>query len=929
MDTFDSIARTNPEYVEALYRRYRADPRSVDESWALVFAGYDFALAAGPGASATERTSPPVADLVHSYRELGHLIADVNPLDRSPRRHPLLELGEFGFEEADLDRVVDCAPFRSLGSAPLRELAAALRETYAGTLGVEYLMISDKAQREWLQDRMEPSRNRPELEPEDRIGLLERLIAAETFEQFLHTSYVGQKRFSLEGGEALIPLLDTLVEEAAALATEELVMGMPHRGRLNVLAHTLRKPYELILAEFEGSFLPWETQGDGDVKYHLGYSHDHVSRVGRPIHLSMSSNPSHLEAVNPVVEGIVRAKQSHRGADQGRHVMPVLLHGDAAFLGQGTVYETLMMSRLPGFATGGTIHVIINNQIGFTTSPEDYRFTRYPSDPAAVVQAPVFHVNGDDPEAAVQAARLAAGFRQAFQTDVFIDFVCYRRHGHNELDDPTFTQPVMYRAIDGHPSVAELYRERLTAEGIVEPGHAEQAREAVKSRLRAALATARERMPQQKVLAFGGLWKGLSWAGEDWSAATAVPAERLRAIADATRQLPPGFTPHKRIPALLEARHAMVERGDGIDWGCAEALAYGSLLLEGTPVRLSGQDSIRGTFSHRHGTLFDAETGASYVPLNQLGADQAQIEFVNSPLSEFGVVGFEYGMASADPRRLVIWEAQFGDFFNGAQVIIDQFLASAESKWQRQSGLVLLLPHGYEGQGPEHSSARPERFLQLCAEGNMQVVNCSTPAQFFHALRRQMHRPFRKPLIVMSPKSLLRHRRAVSRLDDFATGAFQPVLGDPRPQEPEAVRRVLLCSGKIFYGLDQGREERDWDGIAIIRLEQLYPFPATELTDALRPYSRATDFAWVQEEPANQGAWSFVRGRIEALLDGRGLRYIGRAEAASPATGSYKIHESEEHALVERALKRPRTGRPARAVEPSPVPSDVTRGSGP
>jgi len=487
----------------------------------------------------------------------------------------------------------------------------------------------------------------------------------------------------------------------------------------------------------------------------------------------------------------------------------------------------------------------------------------------------------------------------------------------------------MYRAIDGHPSVVELYRERLTAEGIVETGHAEQAREAVKSRLRAARVAARERMPRQKVLAFGGLWKGLSWAGEDWSAATAVPAERLRAIADATRRLPPGFTPHKRIPALIEARHAMVERGEGIDWGCAEALAYGSLLLEGTPVRLSGQDSIRGTFSHRHGMLFDAETGAPYVPLNQLGGAQARIEFVNSPLSELGVVGFEYGMASADPRRLVIWEAQFGDFFNGAQVIIDQFVASAESKWQRQTGLVLLLPHGYEGQGPEHSSARPERFLQLCADGNMQVVNCSTPAQLFHALRRQMHRPFRKPLIVMSPKSLLRHRRAVSRLDDFTDGDFQLVLRDPRSQEPEAVRRVLLCSGKIFYGLDQGREDRDWDGIAIIRLEQLYPFPATELADALRPYSRATDFAWVQEEPANQGAWSFVRGRIEAVLGGRRLRYVGRDEAASPATGSYKIHESEEQALVERALKRPRAERPARAGEPSPMPSDTTRGSAP
>ncbi|MGH7386532.1 MAG: thiamine pyrophosphate-dependent enzyme, partial [Candidatus Rokuibacteriota bacterium] len=506
---------------------------------------------------------------------------------------------------------------------------------------------------------------------------------------------------------------------------------------------------------------------------------------------------------------------------------------------------------------------------------------------------------------------------------------CYRRHGHNELDDPTFTQPVLYRAIDRQPSVAELYRERLTAQSIIEPARAEQAREAVKAALRSALAAAREDMPQQKVLAFGGLWQGLSWAGDDWSAPTAVTADRIRAIADAVRRLPPGFTPHKRLPALLEARHAMVERGEGIDWGCVETLAYGSLLLEGMPVRLSGQDSVRGTFSHRHAVLFDTETGEAYVPLNHLAADQARIEVVNSLLSEFGAVGFEYGMSSADPRRLIIWEAQFGDFVNGAQVVLDQFVASAESKWQRQSGLVLLLPHGYEGQGPEHSSGRLERFLQLCAEGNMQVVNCSTPAQLFHALRRQMHRRFRKPLVVMSPKSLLRHRRAVSRLDDLTDGSFRPVLGDPRQIEPETVQRVLLCSGKIFYNLDQGREERDWGGIAIIRIEQLYPFPAAELAEALARYPRAADVCWVQEEPANQGAWTFVRMLLEELPGGRRLRYIGRAEAASPATGSYKIHQSEENDIVERALKRPPVGRGPRATGPSPVPSDAIRGSRP
>ena len=926
MSRFDLIARANPEYVESLYRQYREAPESVDERWALVFAGYEFGRASGPEATTTGKTST-VADLVHSYRELGHLVADIDPLDPSSRPHPLLDLGEFGLGEADLDRVVDCAPFRSLDRAPLRDLVAALRETYASTLGVEYLGISDKAQREWLQERMEPSRNRPALATEERVRLLEQLVAAEAFEQFLHTSYVGQKRFSLEGGEALIPLLDTIVEEAAAQEADELVIGMPHRGRLNALAHVLRKPYELILAEFEGSYLPWDTHGDGDVKYHLGYSHDHVSRVGRTVHLSMSSNPSHLEAVNSVVEGIVRAKQSHRGDHEGRRVVPVLLHGDAAFLGQGSVYETLMMSRLPGFGTGGTIHIIINNQIGFTTSPGDYRVTRYPSDLAGVVQAPVFHVNGDDPQAAVQAARLAVGYRQTFHADVFLDFVCYRRHGHNELDDPRFTQPALYHAIDRRPSVVELYRERLVAEAVVPPGLAEQARESVKAALRAALAGARERMPRQRIAAFGGLWQGLSWAGEDWSAATAVPADRLRAIADAVRRLPPGFTPHKRLPALLEARHAMIERGEGIDWGCGEMLAYGSLLLEGVPVRLSGQDSIRGTFSHRHAMLFDAETGAAYVPLDHLADRQAGIELVNSPLSEFGVVGFEYGVSSADPRRLVVWEAQFGDFVNGAQVIVDQFIASGESKWQRQSGLVLLLPHGYEGQGPEHSSARLERFLQLCAENNMQVVNCSTPGQLFHALRRQMRRAFRKPLIVMSPKSLLRHKRAVSRLDEFTGGSFQPVVPDPRPLDPDTIRRVLLCSGKIFYNLDLGREERDWEGIAIIRLEQLYPFPAKELGEALRRYPRAADVCWVQEEPANQGAWSFVRWRIEERLDGRRLRYIGRPEAASPASGSHKIHESEEATLVGQALRRPRPARPARAVT-EPAPSQATRGAG-
>ncbi len=838
-------------------------------------------------------------------RELGHQAADLDPLGGSPRAHPLLSLAEFGFTAADLDRDFECETFRGCTQATLRELVQALRETYCGTLGVEYLDRADKAQREWLQARMEPSRNRLALTAEDRIEILGRRVAAETFERFLHTKYVGQPRFSLEGAEGLIPLLDTVVGECARTGAEELVMGMSHRGGLNVLAHILRKPYEMLLAEFEGSFLPSSVHGDGDVKYHLGYSHDHRTRDGRLIHLSLGSNPSHLEAINPVVEGVVRAKQSYRGDAERRQVVPVLLHGDAAFMGQGSVYETLALSELPDFTTGGTVHVIIDNQIGFTTAPEDYRFTRYPSDPAKVLRAPVFHVNGDDPEAAVQAARLAVGFRQAFHTDVFVHFVCYRRHGHHELDDPTFTQPVLYRRIREHPPVAERYAERLIRDGVLDDPAVARAREAAHAALEDALASARTPMPRQQVFALGGVWKGLSWAGEDWSARTAVPAERLRRIGDALRRLPPGFTPHKRIPKLLDERREMVERGDGIDWGCGEMLAYGSLLLEQTPVRLSGQDSVRGTFSHRHAVLFDAEDGTPWVPLNHVAPDQAEIEVVNSLLSEVAVLGFEYGMSTADPRRLVIWEAQFGDFVNGAQVVIDQFIASGESKWERMSGLTLLLPHGYEGQGPEHSSARVERFLQLCAEGNMQVVSGTTPAQPFHALRRQIHRRFRKPLIVLSPKSLLRHPRAVSRLSEFTDGSFHTVLSDPRPGDPSAVHRVLICSGKIFYALDARREEGGRPDLAIIRLEQLYPFPAAELAAALRRYPRASEVCWVQEEPANQGAWEFARWRIDGLLEGhRRVRYVGRPEAASPATGTYLVHQAEEEAILDAALAR-------------------------
>jgi 2-oxoglutarate dehydrogenase E1 component len=761
---------------------------------------------------------------------------------------------------------------------------------------------------------MEPSSNRPELESADRVQILKRLVLAEGFEHFLQRRYPTQKRFSLEGGESLIPLLDTLIEEGAELGVEEMVLGMAHRGRLNVLANVLRKPYEMILSEFEGSLLAKETTGDGDVKYHQGYSHDRTTATGRTVHLSLSANPSHLEAIDPVIEGIVRAKQSHLADSHCRGVVPVLIHGDAAFTGQGVVFETLWLSELEGYGTGGTIHIIINNQIGFTTSPSAYRFTPYPSAVAKVIQAPVFHVNGDDPEAAVQAARLALAFRQQFERDVFIDLVCYRRHGHNELDDPTFTQPVMYQKINVKPSPLALYREQLVDAGVIGDADVDAYATDFKELLQTAQNYARDFMPRQRLLVFGGLWEGLTWAGEDWSAKTAVAPEVLREIAAAFTHYPAGFSPHPKVAKLLKARTAMVREGDAIDWGCGEALAIGSLLLEGTPVRLTGQDAARGTFSHRHGVLHDVSTGAQHVPLDHIRDGQARFVLLDSMLSENAALGFEFGLTLADPHQLVLWEAQFGDFANGAQVIIDQFIASSESKWQRMSGIVLLLPHGYEGQGPEHSSARLERFLQLGAENNIQICNLTTPAQYFHALRRQVHRTFRKPLIIMSPKSTLRHKLAVSPLRDFTDGEFRTVLDDVAvdgaPEagvtvEREKVTRLLLCSGRIYYELLTARQERVMDTVAIVRVEQLYPFPQKELETIFAAYPNAHQVYWVQEEPWNMGAWHVMYRRLRRVIpDDRTLGYVGRPEAASPAAGVFKVHQQEEADLLITAFAR-------------------------
>ena len=915
MSALDFINGASAEYVEELYRRFLQDPTAVDSQWALFFSGFQLAHGNGarPAATALPAVAPVIGvfDLIHSYRELGHLVAHLDPLGHNADYHPLLDVAEFGFTEADLDRVVECGSFKGCPTATLRDLLDKLRATYCGTLGVEYMDAADKDQRTWLQERMEPTLNQPELSREDRLYVLTKLVEAEDFERFLQTKYPTVKRFSLEGGESLIPFLATLVEDAAGLGAEEIVVGMSHRGRLNVLANIVRKPYEMIFSEFEGTFLPKDVQGDGDVKYHLGYSRDHTTRSGRRIHLSLMSNPSHLEVINPVVEGKVRAKQDHLGDGERGRVIPVLIHGEAAFTGEGIVPETLALSELQAFRTGGTIHIIVNNQIGFTTGPADTRFTRYPSDVAKMIGTPVFHVNGDDPEAAVQAARLAIAFRQRFKKDVIIDLVCYRRHGHNEIDDPTFTQPVMYREIGNHPTTRALYAGRLMADGVLTREEGDKITADFREILDDALTYSRDFLPRQQVFAFAGLWQGMRWAGSDWGAHTAVPAEVLQRVAAAFTHYPEGFHVHPKAKRLMEARLAMLSPGEEIDWGCAEALAIGSLLLEGTAVRLSGQDSGRGTFSHRHAVLRDVETDERYVPLNHVAPSQGRFEIVDTMLSEAAVLGFEYGLSSANPHTLVLWEAQFGDFANMAQAIIDQFIASAESKWQRMSGIVLLLPHGYEGQGPEHSSARLERYLQLSAEDNWQVCNLTTPAQYFHVLRRQMHRDFRKPLILMTPKSLLRHKLAVSSLQDLTEGRFQRVIDETVPLDRDKVTRVLLCSGKVYYTLLTERADRDIDSVAIVRVEQLYPFPGREIAALLAQYPAARDVRWVQEEPWNQGAWQFLADRLRGILrDTHRLTYVGRDEAASPATGSYKIHEKEEANLVNQALttRRPHAG---------------------
>jgi 2-oxoglutarate dehydrogenase E1 component len=917
MKPFDFINRANADYIDRLHEQYLKDPASVEPHWQAFFAGFEAAGGRAGMASAafaaTSEAKPTAAsagvevkNLVHSYRELGHFIANLDPLGHNRTSHPLLELSQFGLTLEDLDRRVTQSDFQGETDGTLRDLIEKLRQTYCGSIGVEFTNMPDKAQREWLMQRMEPILNKPMFAPADCKAVLYQLCASGGFEDFLANKFQTAKRFGLEGGESLIPLMNTLVDDGAQRGVDEFVLGASHRGRLNILAHVLNKPYDIILGEFEGTVENAVKGADGDVKYHLGSSHDRKTASGKTVHIALSYNPSHLELVDPVVEGIVRAKQNYlKDHAERRRVVPILVHGEASFTGQGIVSETLSLSQLPYYRTGGTIHVIVNNQIGFTTLPRQGRFTPYPTDIAKMIQAPIFHVNGDDPEACVHAARLAIAFRQEFRMDVLIDMWCYRRRGHNEVDEPSFTQPTMYREIAAKVPVRDQYAARLIEQGKITAAEFEEMKAVAKKRLDEAYVRAKKLTPKPPAAVLGGVWKDLSRAGADWTANTKVSQEVLTRIAEAAAKFPKGFTPHPKIDVVYKRRIEMAAGRTAIDWGCAEMLALGSLVLEGTPVRFVGQDAQRGTFSHRHAALRDFNTGEKYMPLANMAEHQAPIIFVNTMLSELAVLGFEYGFSSADPRNLVVWEAQFGDFVNCAQPIIDQFLVAAESKWQKMCGLVLLLPHGYEGAGPEHSNAYLERFLSLCAEENIQVVYPSLPSQHFHALRRQMRRNFRKPLVMMMPKSLLRSDSAAtgSWPDELTKGSFQLVIDDPANPAAAKVKRVLLCSGKVYFAVSKEREKRKQEDVAIVRVEQLYPYPKAEIAAILAKYRSATEVVWVQEEPRNRGAWTFMSDRLEPMLaKGSALSYVGRDAAASPATGSHKLHDEEEKELVASAL---------------------------
>ncbi|GGP89558.1 alpha-ketoglutarate decarboxylase [Streptomyces pseudogriseolus] len=840
-----------------------------------------------------------VFDLIHSYRVRGHVMADTDPLEYKVRKHPDLDIVEHGLTLWDLEREFAVGGFAGKSMMKLRDILGVLRDSYCRTTGIEFMHIQDPKQRKWIQDRVERGHTKPERE--EQLRILRRLNAAEAFETFLQTKYVGQKRFSLEGGESVIPLLDAVLDSAAESRLDEVVIGMAHRGRLNVLANIVGKSYAQIFREFEGNLDPKSMHGSGDVKYHLGAEGTFTGLDGEQIKVSLVANPSHLEAVDPVLEGVSRAKQDiiNKGGTDFT-VLPVAIHGDAAFAGQGVVAETLNMSQLRGYRTGGTVHVVINNQVGFTAAPESSRSSMYATDVARMIEAPIFHVNGDDPEAVVRVARLAFEFRQAFNKDVVIDLICYRRRGHNESDNPAFTQPLMYDLIDKKRSVRKLYTESLIGRGDITLEEAEQALQDYQGQLEKVFTEVREATSQPAAAAPSDPQAEFPVAVN-----TAVSAEVVKRIAESQVNIPDHITVHPRLLPQLQRRASMVEDGT-IDWGMGETLAFGSLLLEGVPVRLAGQDSQRGTFGQRHAVIIDRETGEEYTPLQYLSEDQARLNVYNSLLSEYAAMGFEYGYSLARPDALVLWEAQFGDFVNGAQTVVDEFISSAEQKWNQTSGVVLLLPHGYEGQGPDHSSARPERFLQLCAQNNMTVAMPTSPSNYFHLLRWQVHNPHHKPLVVFTPKSMLRLKAAASKAEEFTTGQFRPVIGDATV-DPAAVKKVVFCAGKVYYDLEAERKKRGVTDTAIIRIERLYPLPGAELQAEIKKYPNAEKYLWAQEEPANQGAWPFIALNLIDHLDlavgadlphDERLRRISRPHGSSPAVGSAKRHQAEQEQLV-------------------------------
>jgi 2-oxoglutarate dehydrogenase E1 component len=964
----------NAEYLEQLHARWANDPSAVDAAWAEFFSQMGDtemeakAEAAGPSWARTDWPPVPNDDLtaaldgqwpaapaeaksagkkiaakaaekgvevsdeavkravldsvralmiIRAYRIRGHLVADIDPLgmrDQTP--HPELDPKSYGFTEADMDRPIFIDNVLGLQIASMRQILDIVKRTYAGTFALQYMHISDPEQAGWLKERIEGFDKEIKFTREGRKAILNKLVEAEGFEKFLHVKYMGTKRFGLDGGESLIPAMEQIIKRGGNLGAQEIVIGMPHRGRLSVLANVMSKPYRAIFNEFQGgSFKPEDVDGSGDVKYHLGASSDREFD-GNKVHLSLTANPSHLEAVNPVVLGKCRAKTDQVNDPEHHSVIPVLLHGDAAFAGQGVVAECFALSGLRGHKTGGTIHIVVNNQIGFTTAPHFSRSSPYPTDNALVVEAPIFHVNGDDPEAVVHAAKVATEFRMKFHKDVVIDMFCYRRFGHNEGDEPMFTNPIMYKNIKKHKTTLQLYTELLVKDGLIPEGEIEDMKAAFQSHLNEEFEAGKDYKPN-KADWLDGRWSHLDRDAEDnyQRGQTAISEDTLKEVGSALARVPDGFPLHRTVARLLDAKAKMVETGKGYDWATAEALAFGSLLTEGYPVRLSGQDCTRGTFSQRHSGLINQETEERYYPLNNIREGQSRYEVIDSALSEYAVLGFEYGYSLAEPNALVMWEAQFGDFANGAQIMFDQFISSGESKWLRMSGLTVLLPHGFEGQGPEHSSARLERFLTMCGGDNWIVANCTTPANYFHILRRQLHRTFRKPLILMTPKSLLRHKLCVSNAEEFLPGSsFHRVLWDDAEKghsdtklvADDKIKRVVMCSGKVYYDLLEERDARGIDDIYLMRIEQYYPFPAMTLTKELARFKNA-EMYWCQEEPKNQGAWPFIEPNIEWVLtriDAKHSRpvYTGRAAAASPATGLASQHKAQQQALVDEAL---------------------------